>query len=140
MSELTIQHSTQDLLDAAVRRVLATLPAADLAAIADGRARLEVRPVDPPRPRPATPVPARDHGVDIASAVARVNELGTPGAVDEYLCHPRFTVPVLKQIARALGPTVHSTGRSKAELRRDIAAGTAGFRTRSAAMSGGAWS
>jgi hypothetical protein len=46
---------------------------------------------------------------------------------------------VLKQIARALGPTVLATGRNKAEVRRDIVAGTAGFRSRSAAMSGGAW-
>jgi hypothetical protein len=28
---------------------------------------------------------------------------------------------------------------SKAEMRRDIVAGTVGFRSRSAAMSGGAW-
>ena len=48
-------------------------------------------------------------------------------------------MPVLKQIARELGPTVLATGRSKADVRRDIVAGTAGFRCRSAAMSGGAW-
>ena len=61
--------------------------------------------------------------------------------VDDYLHQhdARFTVPVLRQIARALGPTVLTTGRTKAEIRRDIVAGTAGFRTRSAAMSGGAW-
>jgi hypothetical protein len=46
---------------------------------------------------------------------------------------------VLKQIARGLGPTVSTTGRTKAQLRRDIVEGTAGFRERSAAMSGGAW-
>ncbi len=146
------------LLDTAVRRVLESLPAADLADVAAGRARLDVRPVPrpdpaqlglygdpPPHPRrqPATPVPARDHGadrgVDIAAAVARVNELATPQAVEGYLRDARFTVPVLRQLARALGPTVLATGRTKADVRRDIVAGTAGFRTRSAAMSGGAW-
>jgi hypothetical protein len=84
------------------------------------------------RPRPE---------VDVSADVAEINRLGTPGEVDDYLHQhdARFTVPVLRQIARALGPTVLTTGRTKAEIRRDIVAGTAGFRTRSAAMSGGAW-
>jgi hypothetical protein len=79
--------------------------------------------------------------VDVTADVAEINRLGTPGEVDDYLHQhdARFTVPVLRQIARALGPTVLTTGRTKAEIRRDIVAGTAGFRTRSAAMSGGAW-
>ncbi len=151
------------LTELAVRRALACLSADDLMAVASGRARLEVRPVEPaapdpaqlglyaetspgrptqparPRRGPATPVPARDHAVDIAAAAARINELHTPSAVDEYLQDPRFTATVLKQVARALGPTVLATGRSKAEVRRDIVAGTVGFRSRSAAMSGGAW-
>ena len=151
------------LTELAVRRTLAALSPDDLMAVAAGRARLEVRPVEPPAPdpaqlglyaetapepqvpaarsrrRPATPVPARDHAVDIAAVVARIGELHTPSAVDEYLQGPRFTAAVLKQVARALGPTVLATGRSKAEVRRDIVAGTVGFRSRSAAMSGGAW-
>jgi hypothetical protein len=84
-------------------------------------------------------VPAHDHGVDVAAAVERINALPTPADVENYLKDRRFTVSVLKQIARALGPTVLATGRNKAEVRRDIVAGTAGFRSRSAAMSGGAW-
>jgi hypothetical protein len=80
-------------------------------------------------------------GVDIAAAAADINRLATPGEVADYLQSRsvEFTVPVLKEIARALGPTVNSTGRTKAQLRRDIIEGTAGFRVRSAAMSGGAW-
>jgi hypothetical protein len=79
--------------------------------------------------------------VDIAGAAAEINRLSTPGEVADYLqSRSEFTVPVLKEIARALGPTVNSTGRTKAQLRRDIIEGTAGFRVRSAAMSGGAWS
>ena len=149
------------LTDLAVRRVLETLSAEEVVAVATGRAELELRrvgiaqpdaaqlglyadlPVTRPerrrRRRPATPVPERDHGVEVSAAVARINTLSSPTAVEEYLQDPRFTVAVLKQIARALGPTVLSTGRSKAEVRRDIVAGTAGFRSRSAAMSGGAW-
>ena len=129
-----------DLTEIALRRALATLSPADLAAVAAGRARLEVRHVAPrpPRRAPATPVPD-DHDVDVPAAVERINALPTPAAVEDYLKDRRFTVSVLKQIARALGPTVLATGRSKAEVRRDIVAGTVGFRSRSAAMSDGAW-
>jgi hypothetical protein len=145
------------LADVALRRVLATLSTDDLVAVATGRARLELRHVGPAQPdpaqlrldgeptparsrrSPATPVPARAHGIDVATAVVRINELPTPSAVEDYLQDPRFTAPMLKQIARALGPTVLVTGRTKAEVRRDIVAGTVGFRSRSAAMSGGAW-
>jgi len=142
MRELAPESSARtDLTEIAVRRALATLCPEDLAAVAAGKARLEVRHLTPSARRrpPATPVPAHDHGVDVASAVERINALPTPVAVEDYLKDPRFTVSVLKQIARALGPTVLATGRSKAEVRRDIVAGTVGFRSRSAAMSGGAW-
>ena len=130
-----------ELIEVALRRSLATLSPEDLAAVAAGRARLEVRHLAPrpARRAPKTPVPARDHGVDVAAAVERINVLPTPADVEDYLKDRRFTVSVLKQIARALGPTVPATGRNKAEVRRDIVAGTVGFRSRSAAMSGGAW-
>jgi hypothetical protein len=130
-----------DHTDLALRRALATLSSEDLSAVAAGRARLEVRYValQTRRRAPAAPVPEHDHGVDVAVAVERINALRTPAAVEDYLNDPRFTVSVLKQIARALGPTVLATGRTKAQMRRDIVAGTVGFRSRSAAMSGGAW-
>ena len=97
------------------------------------------------RPGPARPmrreVVHRPSGVDVAAAAADINRLVTPSEVADYLQSrsAEFMVPVLKEIARALGPTVNSTGRTKAQLRRDIVEGTAGFRVRSAAMSGGAW-
>jgi hypothetical protein len=82
----------------------------------------------------------RPSGVDIEGAVADINRFTKPGDVADYLqSRAEFTVPVLKEIARALGPTVNSTGRTKTQLRRDIVEGTAGFRVRSAAMSEGAW-
>lgn len=148
------------VVDAALVRALDALSPTELAAVRAGRARLAVQPVGPlvldpaqlglyaepsagrGRRRPTTPVPERDHGVDgaeVRAAVARINALSNPAAVEEYLQDPRFTAAVLKQLARALGPTVLTTGRTKADVRRDIVAGTAGFRSRSAAMSGGAW-
>ncbi|MDN5858168.1 MAG: hypothetical protein L0H84_06045 [Pseudonocardia sp.] len=80
-------------------------------------------------------------GIDIAGVVNQISACTTAAEVAEYLAglDARFTVPVLREIARAIGPTVAATGRTKAQLRRDIVEGTAGFRERTAAMSGGAW-
>ena|GEM_PF-3432349 len=94
----------------------------------------------PPVVVPAAGVPAA--GVDVTGAVGEISRLGTSAEVADYLrLHDRrFTTPALKEIARALGPTVSAAGRSKSDLRRNIVEGTAGFRERTAAMSGGAWS
>ncbi len=121
--------------------MLDTLTPEQLADLADGRARLVFRPTDPAR-RPRRPVTGEPVSGDIATAVETINRLADPAEVDEYLRRhdAQFTLLVLREIAKALGPTVRSGGRNKAELRRDIVAGTVGYRTRSAAMSGGAWS
>ena len=119
--------------------LLESLSREQLEDIASGNGSLVYRP-GPARPM-RRDVVHRPVDVDIAGAVAEINGLATPAEVAEYLQRrsAEFTVPVLKEIARALGPTVNSTGRTKAQLRRDIVEGTAGFRVRSAAMSGGAW-
>jgi hypothetical protein len=121
--------------------LLESLSREQLEDIASGNGKLVYRP-GPARPmrREVVHRPSNAN-VDIAGAVADINLLATPGEVADYLQSRsvEFTVPVLKEIARALGPTVNSTGRTKAQLRRDIVEGTAGFRVRSAAMSGGAW-
>jgi hypothetical protein len=120
--------------------LLESLSREQLEDIASGTGKLVYQPG--PARRMRREVVHRPTGVDISSVVADINKLTTPAEVTEYLDsnNARFTVPVLKEIARALGPTVNSTGRTKAQLRRDIVEGTAGFRVRSAAMSGGAWS
>jgi hypothetical protein len=119
--------------------MLESLSREQLEDIASGNGRLVYRP-GPARPM-RREVVHRPSGVDVAAVVTEINSLATPAEVAEYLQRhgAEFTVPVLKEIARALGPTVNSTGRTKAQLRRDIVEGTAGFRVRSAAMSGGAW-
>lgn len=82
--------------DTALLRALESLSAAEVAAVRSGQARLAVVPVASPpvdpaqlglyaepsattaargRRRPATPVPARDHGVDVQAAAARINTL-----------------------------------------------------------------
>ena len=119
--------------------LLESLSREQLEDIASGEGRLVYRP-GPARPM-RREVAHRPTGVDVAAAAADINRLATPAEVAAYLQHrsAEFTVPVLKEIARALGPTVNSTGRTKTQLCRDIVEGTAGFRVRSAAMSGGAW-
>jgi hypothetical protein len=119
--------------------LLESLSREQLEDIASGNGKLVYRP-GPARPM-RREVVHRPSNVDIAGAVADINRLATPREVADYLQSRsvEFTVPVLKEIARALGPTVNSTGRTKAQLCRDIVEGTAGFRVRSAAMSGGAW-
>ncbi len=133
-----------DHLDAArdhAAAVLDALTPEQVTDLASGRAQLVFRPEPVERRRrPASPEPARSS--DVAGAVETINQLADPAEVEAYLRRHDavFTVPLLKAIARSLGPTVRTTGRNKTELRRDIVAGTAGYRTRSAAMSGGAWS
>jgi hypothetical protein len=127
--------------------LLESLSREQLEDIASGNGKLVYQPEPAqPEPEPARPVrrevAARPpSNVDVAGAAADINRLATPGEVSDYLQSrgAEFTVPVLKEIAKALGPTVNSTGRTKTQLRRDIIEGTAGFRVRSAAMSDGAW-
>lgn len=129
-----------DAARAHAAELLDALTADQLAAIADGRGRLVFRLEPTGRGRSAAPGPARPS--DVAGAVETISQLVDPAEVESYLRRHDavFTVLLLKAIARSLGPTVRTTGRNKTELRRDIVAGTAGYRTRSAAMSGGAWS
>jgi hypothetical protein len=119
--------------------LLESLSREQLEDIASGEGKLVYQPSQAPAMR-RREVVQRPSGVDIDGAVADINRFTKPGEVADYLqSRAEFTVPVLKEIARALGPTVNSTGRTKAQLRRDIVEGTAGFRVRAAAMSGGAW-
>jgi hypothetical protein len=87
------------------------------------------------------PAPAR-RAFDVDAAVCAINALSSREEVDGWLTarDRELTVPVLREVARRLGPTVSASATSKAGLKRNIVEGTAGFRERSAAMSGGgAW-
>lgn len=132
-----------------VSEVLDRLSAGQLEDLAAGRGRLVFSP-DPATPvtpaGPATAVaaaprsgPGPTAGADLDVTVGEIRALASRDDVADYLSRRRLTVPVLQQVARRLGPTV-AAGRSRAELTRNIIEGTAGFRERSAAMSGGAWS
>lgn len=127
-----------------VSTLLGKLTAEQLAELGDGRGQLVFRSGGAEvaatgraaRPRAAVAGP----GVDVDATVAAVTALGSREEVEDYLTSQgrALTVLLLKQVAQRLGPTV-ATASKKADLIRNIAEGTAGFRERSAAMSGGAW-
>ena len=130
--------TTRAAVLAHVTAVLDELSSAQLEDLAAGRGRLVFRAEGGARSRRSGAESTA--ATEVSVAVAEINQLTSPAAVADYLERERFTVPVLRQIARALGPTVSGVGRNRDDLSRNIVEGTAGFRIRSAAMSGGAWS
>jgi hypothetical protein len=141
-------------------RLVAGLTPEQLVELAAGRARLAYEPAAEltnaltgpptaagPAATPTAPAPRRPSrraaaipdADAIGPAVRAILDLRTPREVADHLDRHRYPVPALKQIVRALGPTVSTAARNRAELERNIIEGTAGYRTRSAAMSGGAW-
>jgi hypothetical protein len=124
-----------------VLAVLGKLTDAQLAELGDGRAQLVFQSGSTVVAARAAKAPAKPK-LDVAGAVAAIRALDGASEVEAYLAaHDKaLTVPALREIAKQLGPTVAGGGKNKAEIKRNIVQGTAGFRERSAAMSGGAWS
>jgi hypothetical protein len=151
MSTETVRPALAEAALRTLAATLSTLPDDQLRALAEGRGRLVFtpdaaatgplraiahRPAARPAPRQQpTPAPELADDIDIAT----IRSMTTPDEVRSYLAARRFTVPVLRQLARALGPTVPASGRNRAELVHGIVEGTVGFRARSHALSGGAW-
>ncbi|WP_219418141.1 hypothetical protein [Pseudonocardia nigra] len=143
---MTLSIDRPDTLTAAAMQraaaALENLTLEQLEDLAEGRGRLVFQAADRgARRRPQRCGPQHADG-DVAAAVEAINALTTSAEVAEYLQanDRQLTMPVLREVARALGPTVSANAASKAQLKRNIIAGTAGFRQRSAAMSRGAWS
>ncbi len=125
------------VLSAVLEQALGELTEQQLRDLAEGRGRLVFTPCARPR---RTSIPALADVADgLADEVAAIRAMTTTTQVAAYLAERRFTVPVLRALARTLGPTVSASGRNRAELVHGIVEGTVGFRARSAALSGGAW-
>ncbi|CAA9431132.1 MAG: hypothetical protein AVDCRST_MAG66-3321 [uncultured Pseudonocardia sp.] len=156
IAEAAARTDLQQSLLVHLAAALDTLSVDELRALAEGRGRLVFSPEAPAPSEPAAPVIGAQRGVphrpsarptarptavvvDVSADVAAIHGCATPEQVRAYLAERRFTVPVLRQLARALGPTVPASGRSRAELVHAIVEGTVGFRARSHALSGGAW-
>jgi hypothetical protein len=126
-----------------VAKVVAKLTPEQLADLAEGRAHVEYRSGDTVvtsgRARSAGG-PAKASSVDIPQVVKLIGSMTSRDEVLAYLqSRTEFKVADLREIARALGPTVSATGRKRDDLIRNIAEGTAGFRQGSAAVLGGSW-
>lgn len=126
------------VLTAALEQVLGELTEQQLRDVAEGRGRLVFTPCARPR-RTRSPAPV-DVADGLADEVTAIRAMTSTAQVAAHLADRRFTVPVLRALARALGPTVPASGRNRGELVHGIVEGTVGFRARSAALSGGAWS
>ncbi|MFY1684924.1 hypothetical protein ACN265_25730 [Micromonospora sp. WMMD730] len=130
-------ESTGDVAVGVLARVdelLAGLSAADAAALAQGRARLVVAPVTPPRngaDRPAAPTPSAPSGVDLAAASATLDAFAHRRDGTEYLTP--WAVRDLRALAARLGLR-GVTGLRKAELVERLVDRTIGFRVASAAV------
>ncbi|WP_422753174.1 hypothetical protein [Micromonospora sp. WMMD708] len=129
-------ESTGDVAVGVLARVgelLAGLSAADAAALAQGRARLVVAPVPPPRsgtdrPAAATLAPS---GVDLAAASATLDAFVHRRDGTEYLTP--WAMRDLRALAARLGLR-GVTGLRKAELVERLVDRTIGFRVASAAV------
>jgi hypothetical protein len=125
--------------------VIAKLTPEQLDGLLQGRGQLAYHEGDvvvtAPRATKASGTKTPRPGVDIDAIVTAIRACATGAEVEDYLetNDRKLTVPTLKAVAKALGPTVVSTASRKADLKRNIVAGTAGFRERSDAMSAGAW-
>ncbi|MFY1700734.1 hypothetical protein ACN28G_03125 [Micromonospora sp. WMMA1923] len=123
-----------DLAHAVLLRVaefVRALPADQLAALADGTAKLAV--IDKARPA-ARPAAAASPGVDTDRVRADLAAIGDRAAGARYLADLKLTVAKLRALARELGITVPSKAK-KAEIEQDILQWTVGRRLDSAAIS-----
>ncbi|MDG9675302.1 hypothetical protein [Micromonospora sp. DH14] len=123
-----------DLAHAVLLRVaefVRALPADQLAALADGTAKLAV--VDK-RPAPRAAAAATTSGVDAERVRADLAAIGDRAAGARYLADLRLTVAKLRALAKELGIAVPSKAK-KADIEQDILQWTVGRRLDSAAIS-----
>lgn len=78
--------------------------------------------------------------VDLDEIVRMIRGMDEEDAVERYLQQrdKELTLPLLRELAEKIGPPVSSKG-TKAQLRKNIAAGTAGLLNRPASAFGESW-
>jgi hypothetical protein len=126
-----------------IGRLLGTLTEEQLAALAEGRARVEFHAQEAVGARPArTATKAAKEPVDLDAVIAEIKACTEEDAVERYLAgrDRELPLPLLRELADRIGPPVTSKGaKSKAQLRKNIAAGTAGLLNRPASVFSSGW-
>ncbi|WP_433077634.1 hypothetical protein ACQP1P_35055 [Dactylosporangium sp. CA-052675] len=152
-----------------IGRLLGALTEEQLAALAEGRAHVEFRGTDgtvaalPTAPAHANADDERAGGgqpagetaaaarakakptrsaVDLDAIIADIKGLTEEDAVERYLIgrDKELSLPLMRELADRIGSPVTSKGaKSKAQLRKNIAAGTAGLLNRPASVFSGSW-
>ncbi|WP_432991207.1 hypothetical protein [Dactylosporangium sp. CA-233914] len=121
-----------------IGRLLGTLTEEQLTALAEGRAQVEFRTGEKAE-RPAKPAKA---AIDLDAIVAEIRAMTEEDAVERYLIarDKELSLPLMRDLADRIGPPVTSKGaKSKAQLRKNIAAGTAGLLNRPASVFSTSW-
>jgi hypothetical protein len=124
-----------------VAKLLAKLTEAQLIDLTEGRAVVEFRtPEVTITSRAPRKPPAKAPRVDLDDIVRDIKAMTEEDAVERYLAERDRQIgqAALQELAARLGPHISTKG-TKATLRKNIAAGTAGLLNRPASAFGGAW-
>lgn len=127
-----------------VAKLLGKLTEEQLTELAEGNALIEFRTAEVTitsrQPgRTGTPKVAK-RKVDLDEVLTEIKAMTEEDAVERYLIarDRELTVALLQELAEKIGPPVSTKG-TKAELRKNIAAGTAGLINRPASVFSGGW-
>jgi hypothetical protein len=127
-----------------VAKLFAKLTEEQLTDLVEGRAVVEFRT---PEVVIASRAPRRAAGakpktaLDLDEVYRDIKGMTQEDAVEEYLKErdKELSLTALKELAAKIGPPVSAKGSSKAQLRKNIAAGTGGLHNRPASVLGSAW-
>ena len=129
-----------------IAKVLDKLTEDQLTELAEGRAVVEFRSggvtIGSGRARSSGATPGRAApkvDIDVEAIAGEIKVLTTSDEVRAYLDGTKFKLAELKEIARALGPSVSATGRTMAIQKENIVDGTVGFREGATAVFPRGW-
>lgn len=128
-----------------IAKLLEKLTPEQLTDLAEGRAVVEFRTpeatVVASRPRRTAAPKTQKMTVDLDEVIRDIKGMTEEDAVENYLKERdrELGLPALRELAKRIGPPVTSTGSTKAVLRKNIAAGTAGLLNRPASAFAAAW-